>query len=261
MQKIAQKTIYDYHRASFYHIFRYRGNENYHYIGNKKIKVVHNSLLIINSDVIHRYSKHKCRGDMILFDTIFFTFTEEKADFLNQCTLFKVDYIVIPPKSENFRASISMYFSLMKSQIKKLEIQERDIILLRNWVHNLLIIIEREYQSQKKQIVSSTNFQCYMEQFKNLLNIHYQTEKRVHFYADKLHLSDRELTKIVFYMHGISAKEYIREKIQIEAILLLESTTLNLSEITTKLGLDYSYFVRFFKKHFNITPGKYRRGK
>lgn len=260
-QKIAKKTIYDYHRASFYHIFRYKGDENYHYIKNKKVKLAHGSLLIVNRDILQRYSKHKCNGDMVLFSFKFFTRTKEKLDFMAQSKLLRNDYIIIPPSSERFLSSVGLYFNLMKTQLKKKEIRQTDIVLLRNWLHNLLIVIEREYQLQEQQISPIIGSHDYMGEFKDLLNIHYRTEKTVHFYAEKLHLYDKKLSQIVFAEHGFSAKEYINEKILSEAVRLLDNTSFNQGEIATELGLDLTYFIKFFRRHVGITPAKYRTRK
>lgn len=260
MQKVAQETIYDYHRASFYHIFRYEGEGNTHYIRNKKIKVVDNSLLIVNRDIPQRYSRHKCRGNMVLFSVNFFASTQERDDYLTQCPLFNHDYLIISPKSDDFISTVDLYFSLMKFSIKE-EIRESDMVLLRNWLHNLLMIIEREYLAQRNRIDPIFDSQAYMLQFKSLLNMYYQREKHVYFYAKALNISVQKLSRIVSAVHGISAKEYINEKILLEAIRLLENTTYNQGEIAAELGLDFTYFVKFFHKHFNITPAKYRQNK
>jgi AraC-like DNA-binding protein len=261
MQKIAQETIYEYHRASFYHVFRYRGNGNYHYVKNRKIKVPDNSLLIVNCDILQRYSKRKCKGDMVLFSSTFFTDSQEKADFLSQCALFKNDYVIIPPGTESFTSSVDLYFSLMRIQLRQTKIRETDKKMLRNWLHNLLITIEREYHLQKNQIAPILSSQNYLLQFKDLLNVYYQTEKQVHFYAKELGISDKMLSRIVSAAHGITAKEYISEKILSEAVRLLDTTTLNQDEIAARLGLDSVYFVKFFRKRFNLTPAKYRQNK
>ncbi|MDR1092204.1 MAG: helix-turn-helix domain-containing protein [Prevotella sp.] len=261
LQKVAQETIYHYHRASFYHIIRYQGEENTHYIKNKKIKFADNSLLIINHDILQQYSKHKCSGDMVLFNFNFFTSTKEKTDYLNQCTLFENDYLVIPPGSDSFMSSVDLYFSLMKTSIKRNKIQEGDIVLLRNWLHNLLIIVEREYQLQKNRIDPIHNSEDCILQFKGLLDIYYRREKQVRFYAKKLNVSERKLSQIIYAVHSISAKEYINEKVFREAIRLVENTTLNQGEIATELGLDFTYYVKSFRKRFNTTPAKYRQSK
>jgi len=39
----------------------------------------------------------------------------------------------------------------------------------------------------------------------------------------------------------------------------LKNTTLNQGEIAYRLGLDFTYFIKFFRKHTGYTPAKYRQ--
>jgi AraC-like DNA-binding protein len=257
LQKIAQETIYDDHRASFYHIFRYGDSGGEHYIQGQRIKMKKNSLLIVNKDIWQRYSEYKCTGDIVLFSTASLGFTQEKNNFLRRCTVFRNDYAIISPRSEDFIATIDMYFSLMKIRTGKF--QETAMLVLHNWVYKLLMTIEREYRLQERRLVSIADTGTYVQQFRALLEMNYQTQKQLHFYAEKLDISEKKLSRIVFAVHGISAKEYINEKVLTEAIRLLKNTTLNQGEIADELGLDFSYFVRFFRKHLGVTPAKYRQ--
>jgi AraC-like DNA-binding protein len=72
-------------------------------------------------------------------------------------------------------------------------------------------------------------------------------------------MTEKMLSRIVSGLYGISAKEYINEKLLREAVRLLKNTTLNQSEIACELGFDFSWFVKFFRKNMGITPAKYRQ--
>lgn len=263
-QKIAQETIYEEHRAAFYHIFRFKGKGNYHYIKNKKVTLENDSLLIINRDILQRYSHHRCTGDVILFSYDFLGYDQEKNEFLNTCTLFQADYALIPLHSENFIASMDLYFSSLKSMVpfNKNETPEIRITILRNHLHNMLITIEREYRLRKKNVFGTFWVEeSHIQQFKDLLNTHYQTQKRVAFYAKQINITEKKLSQIIYNTHGFSAKEYINEKILMEAIRLLENTTLNQEEIANELGFDFTYFIKFFRKYKGMPPAQYRREK
>jgi AraC-like DNA-binding protein len=252
-------TLYNYHRTTFYHIFLYKGNDNFHHFENKKIRLDNNSLLVINQDILHKFSVRQCRGEMILFSTAFFGSSEEKSNFLNHCLLFRNDYAVIKPLSDDFIACVESYFSLMKIQTGKG--QATELSLLRNWLHNLLMIIDREYRLQKKwlDIPDKKDYMHEVQKFRFLLDMHYRTQKQVCFYAERLNLSEKKLSTFVFSVYGISAKEYISEKVLSEAIRLLKNTTHTQGEIANELGFDFTYFVKFFRKRTGITPAKYRR--
>jgi AraC-like DNA-binding protein/cupin superfamily acireductone dioxygenase involved in methionine salvage len=252
---------YNNHRTAFYHIFWHKGEENVHYIKNKKINLKHNSLLIIPPDIIHRFSLLKRnRGDVVLFSLTAFADTQDKHDFMTHCALFRNDYIIISPGSETFAFMVDSYFSLMRLFDGK-EKGEAERTMLRNWLHNFLITIDREYRLQKTKStpVIFTSSPDYMRQFKMLLDTHYKTQKYVHYYAESMNLSEKKLSQVVSSIHGITAKRYITEKILYEALLLVRNTTMNQSEIADELGLDFTYFVKLFRKQFGTTPAKYRR--
>ena len=260
-QEVVQDTIHEYHRTDFYHIFRYSGKGNVHYVENKKIALTRDSLLIINRNVLHKYAEQRCRGDMVLFTDTFFGSTHEKIDFLNSCALLQGSYMVIPLMSESFAAMVDYYFAQMKKQHieKKSELPLSTAILLRNCLHNLLLTIEREYRLRNASLIAHSHNNKYMQQFKSLLDAHFQAQKQVAFYAEQLQVSEKKLSHITHSVHGFSAKTYINERVLQEAIWLLKNTTLNQGEIADKLGLDFTYFVKFFRRHTGSTPAKYRQ--
>lgn len=258
-QNIAEATIYNYHRGSFYHVFRFTGAGNVHFIENKKITLNNDCILIINRDILHKYSKNKCKGDMVLFTNTFLNRTPEKADFLNNSTLFQNNYAVIPLQSEELINTVDSYFSLMKNIQPKGKTKVAHTGVLRNWLYILLINIERQYRLRNSKLSDQYNHKAYILQFKTLLDTHYQTEKQVSFYAKKLQVSEKKLSQIVYNIHGFCAKTLINEKVLLEALLLLKNTTLNQGEIAQRLGFDFTYFIKFFRKHTGTTPTKYRQ--
>jgi len=258
-QAIAPSTIYNYHRVSFYHIFRLTGTGNAHFIENKKITLNNDCLLIINRDILQKYSKRKCTGKMVLFTDTFIGRTPEKADFLNNCMLFQNSYVIIPLQSDKFTADVDTCFAQMKGLHPESELKTAETGVLRNWLYVLLMLIERQYRLRNMKLIASSNNNDYMQQFKQMLDTHYATQKQLGFYAGKLSISEKKLSQIVHAAYGFSAKTYINEKILLEAILLLKNTTLNQGEIANKLGLDFTYFVKFFRKHTGLTPAKYRQ--
>ncbi|MDR0509667.1 MAG: AraC family transcriptional regulator [Rikenellaceae bacterium] len=259
-QEIAQKTIYDEHRASFFHIFRYRGPGNVHYIEERKIANDGDSLLLVNRDVQQRYSKRKCRGEMALFSLTFFGDTPEKLEFISNCSLFNSSYSIVPIRTEEFAAEVDLYFSLMRQACRTGEMTHTETMIMRNWVHNLMIAVEREL-SQRKTLFSlpPVGTCVHMQQFRELLDANFQEQKHVGFYAGQMGLSEKKLSSIVEHAHGISAKAYIKEKLLEEAVRRLRHTTLNQGEIAAELGFDFTYFVKFFHKHVGVTPAKFRQ--
>lgn len=92
-----------------------------------------------------------------------------------------------------------------------------------------------------------------------LLNDHYKREHSVQFYANEMCISSKYLTQVVKQLSGKTPKEQIDRRIGMEALFLLTKSTLNIQEVSNELGFpDQSYFGRFFKRLFGISPLTYR---
>jgi len=81
----------------------------------------------------------------------------------------------------------------------------------------------------------------------------------VRYYADKLCITPNYLNEIVSSALGISAKQYIQNKVMEEAKRLLVYTDFPISEIAFELHFStVSYFVRCFRQSTGETPLAYR---
>ena len=81
----------------------------------------------------------------------------------------------------------------------------------------------------------------------------------VQYYADKLCITPNYLNEIVNSAMGMSAKQYIQNKVMEEAKRLLAYTDFSVSEIAFELHFStVSYFVRCFRQCTGETPLVYR---
>jgi AraC family transcriptional regulator, transcriptional activator of pobA len=138
--------------------------------------------------------------------------------------------------------------------------ENRSNHLLRALLYQVLAWLDREYTKHTTvEEVTSNNL---ISDFKDLVNTFYDKGHSVHFYADKLHISPGYLNDLVKKYMRISAKQYIQNRVFLEAKRLLGYTSLSVSEIAWKLNFkDDSYFVRAFKKETGYTPKMYRSMK
>lgn len=95
--------------------------------------------------------------------------------------------------------------------------------------------------------------------FQQLIDEFFKEEKRVSFYAEKLHISANYLNIRCQKYAKISATQLIQQRIILEAKRLLKSTTLSVKEIAFELGfVDHAYFSNFFKAQTGETPTHFR---
>ena len=96
--------------------------------------------------------------------------------------------------------------------------------------------------------------------FKQLVHLHFNNEKSVNFYADKLAVSVNYLNRCVSTVFKKSSKELILEVAIINSQLMLLETNKSIATIAYELDFaDPSYFTRLFKKIVGISPSDYRR--
>ena len=81
----------------------------------------------------------------------------------------------------------------------------------------------------------------------------------VQYFADKVHLSPSYFGDLVRKEKGISAQEYIQNKLIAVAKEQLANRDLSINEIAFGLGFKYpQHFSRLFKKKLDCTPKEFR---
>ena len=98
-------------------------------------------------------------------------------------------------------------------------------------------------------------------QFVEAVNTYCTKERRIPFYAGQLGLSPHHLSAVIKEASGESAMTWIhRATIQRAKLLLSQGkTALQVSEVLE--FPDAPYFNRYFKRHTEMTPGAFQKGK
>jgi len=115
------------------------------------------------------------------------------------------------------------------------------------------------WQNTHEKMTQNNNTMIY-DQFIKMVEKHYRKEHGVKFYADKICLTPKYLSSIIYKVSGKHASDWIHEYIVLEAKALLKSTNMNIKNINEILHFcTPSHFGRFFKKYTNYTPNEYKK--
>lgn len=96
--------------------------------------------------------------------------------------------------------------------------------------------------------------------FLSILSEDFKAQKKVTYYASRVRVTPRHLSKVVKQVTGKSAGQHIDDFVIREAKLLLTSHIMNISEIAIELGFSNgSFFGKFFKKQTNLSPGTFKK--
>ncbi|MBV8325054.1 AraC family transcriptional regulator [Chryseobacterium sp.] len=130
------------------------------------------------------------------------------------------------------------------------------------WHHFSLVIyeidnyfkkIEKPHSVTHREDELTTSFFQFVQK-------HFKEEHHVQFYADKLCISRKYLTKVINKTMFKSPRDIIHQVLAVEARLLLKNPNLNINEVALQLKFsDQASFSKFFKKHTGRAPLEYRK--
>ena len=219
-------------------------------------------------------------------DHMFFLHSRSEVMLIDATPDFKCVVIGVPSvltQSASLQMDISFIFLLMKKPCWELEGNMRKMA---ESFYTMFEYISNDLQSDAKTDLITSLFTFFMSviyestkhtlpsekpktsmtkhslisRFGKLLRVHIREDHRVSYYADQLFVTPKYLTQVVKSTIGITPKDIIDRLLALESLQLLKHTNHTIQQISGQLGFpDQSYFGRFFKRMFNISPIQFRQ--
>lgn len=118
----------------------------------------------------------------------------------------------------------------------------------------------RVTEAIKNQDEGSIRSKAVFENFLKLVRDYHTKERNLSFYADKLFLTPKYLSKLIKTVSGKSAHEWIDSFVILEAKNLLKYSDMSIKSIVYELNFpNQTTFYRFFKTKTGMTPSEYRK--
>ena len=156
------------------------------------------------------------------------------------------------------------YFRLTRKILSSHQSNKREILgsLLTSFTYVTLDVWTQQLASaQSEESQTSVRVNQVFEQFIELVTEYHNQERGMAFYADKLCLTPKDLSKLVKLSSGRSAPDWIDSFVILEAKNLLKYSDKPIKEIVYLLNFpNQSVFYKFFKAHTGMTPSEYRKG-
>ena len=219
-------------------------------------------------------------------DHMFFLHSRSEVMLIDATPDFKCVVIGVPAvltQSASLQMDISFIFLLMKKPCWELEGNMRKMA---ESFYTMFEYISNDLQSDAKTDLITSLFTFFMSviyettkhtlpaekpktsmtkhslisRFGKLLRVHIREDHRVSYYADQLFVTPKYLTQVVKSTIGITPKDIIDRMLALESLQLLKHTNHTIQQISGQLGFpDQSYFGRFFKRMFAISPIQFRQ--
>lgn len=154
------------------------------------------------------------------------------------------------------------YFQLARKALQSNQPNRQEMLgaLLTSFIYMTLGVWTTRLEEADEQL-SSARVQQLTERFLALVTQYHNQERGVAFYADKLCLTPKYLSKLIKEATGRSAPDWIDSYVILEAKNLLKYSDKSIKEIVSVLNFpSQSAFYKFFKARTGLTPSEYRKG-
>ncbi len=155
------------------------------------------------------------------------------------------------------------YFRLCRKILSSNQTNKKEILgsLLTSFTYVTLDLWTRRLAiSRDTENHSSARVNQIFEHFIELVTEYHNEQRGMAFYADKLCLTPKYLSKLVKLSSGRSAPDWIDSFVILEAKNLLRYSDKPIKEIVYLLHFpNQSVFYKFFKSHTGYTPSEYRK--
>lgn len=113
------------------------------------------------------------------------------------------------------------------------------------------------YEPYKDEIMANQGRMA--NRFLSLVQENYKKERFLDFYASRLEITPKHLSRTIKAQTGYTAVEWIERFVILEAKVLLKSTNLNIQQIADELNFpSQSFFGKYFKKYAGMSPKEFR---
>lgn len=225
-------------------------------------KVSKNSIVIINNNQLHSL-------ESLSDDLEFYTIRIDPTFlFSNQVDLCQTKFWA--PLSENrilFQNSIENDTDILKCILNLIdEYFTKKIgyeIAIKSYSYQLIVLLLRNHIDK---FISSHEYSSKLNNLNRLENIfkyidsNYNKKISTLELSNQIHLSSFHFCRLFKQITGKTSVEYINEIRLQKSIEMMKNHNMNITEIASHCGFDnINYFSRLFKKHYKISPSKYRK--
>ena len=228
------------------------------YVNLKKYSIKSPSLFILLSDQIlqHEYISEDFSGLFIIMSQRFLNnmFMDMDARF----PLFRSvqDNPSIPLEKESLKALVT-YYSMLQRAVRSKDHPHR-LEIVKHLTLALFYGLGYQYHQLPRDEKKSKQDRL-VDDFLKLVKIDFKEHRSVEFYANKLCLTPKYLSKVIKETSGNSAIDWINDYVILEAKALLRSTNMTIQQISDELNFpSQSFFGKYFKRIVGLSPKEYR---
>lgn len=249
------------HHLTYYDITLITGGKGTFCIDHYKYPIRYGTLLLSSPGQIRYWDIEQIpTGYALIFEEEFLSTFLNDSQFVSDLKYFNT--CSGPPELSLFPADEQYLIKLMQDIGKEIETHSHhDQHILKALLYQALVWINRKYTVTYPS-ADTDDYNMYIRRYTKLVNKEFCKHHSVSYYADALSITTGHLNDLCKSHLGVNAKQYIQNRVMLEAKRLLLYSDLQVSRIASHLSFeDTSYFVRRFKQITGITPDIFRKAK
>lgn len=135
-------------------------------------------------------------------------------------------------------------------------------LAVKSFVYQLIVLLLRKYISKfltRKELISKVNNLKRFDLIFKYIDSNYSKKICIEDLSNIVHISTYHFCRIFKEMTGKTTTDYINGIRLEKAVDYLNKGDMNITEIALRCGFDsINYFSRLFKRHYNVSPTKFR---
>ncbi|SHE46565.1 helix-turn-helix domain-containing protein [Chryseobacterium takakiae] len=244
-------------RNRFYSIFLFKEAKGSAIIDDHLYELKKDSLLFLNYNQVYYFNLSLApQGYAILFTKSFYNhvYTGNKL-IRNDTAMAEMPQMIDLDASSV--AEFWQQFYIIRKEYGRNRMFAKEMICMQ--LKTLILRCIRASKIIKKHSLPADHKKEIVARFSELVNQFYKEMKTTAPYAEKLNLSPNYLNMLIKQHLALSAGQFIKNRVILEAERLLLHTHLSVTEISYELGFsDNSHFGKYFKSATNKSPKIFR---
>lgn len=244
-------------RNRFYSLFLFKEAKGSAIIDDHLYELKKDSLLFLNYNQVYYFNPSLApQGYAILFTKSFYNhvYTGNKL-IRNDTAMAEMPQMIDLDASSV--AEFWQQFYIIRKEYDRNRMFAKEIICMQLKI--LILRCIRASKIIKEHSLPADHKKEIVARFSELVNQFYKEMKTTAPYAEKLNLSPNYLNMLIKQHLALSAGQFIKNRVILEAERLLLHTHLSVTEISYELGFsDNSHFGKYFKSATNKSPKIFR---
>lgn len=193
---------------------------------------------------------------VIIFTSLFYEKSKKDSTFLNSKIFYNTDE---QPVISRIFGSQDYIRSLLTERLPHFRDSDRALYLAaaHSIIESLILDALKSIGSTSEKKTEDLTDLSIGNTFKTLLQKDHREHRNVSYYASKLCITPKKLTKICNHLYGETPKNMIIQKLCNECVIALTNSNLTISEVSFEFGFSCeSNFTHFIKKHTGKKPSE-----